>query len=168
MSDAVPSLDPTQLEAYFALIEVTSLLRHSVERQLREVGDLSYVQFQLLARLGDAPTGSHRMTDLADGVVYSRSALTYQAGLLENAGLVTRAPAPDDERSITVTITDAGRALLAKVFPGHIEIVRAMLFEPLTDDDVKTLADLLAPVRDHMRSTPPRSAAPRGRKRPRP
>ena len=62
------------------------------------------------------------MTDLADGVVYSRSGLTYQAGLLEKAGLVTRAPSADDERSVTVTITDAGRALLAQVLPGHIEV----------------------------------------------
>ena len=92
MPDPPPSLDPVQLGAYFALIEVSSLLRHAVEQQLREAGDLSYVQFQLLARLGDSPTGSHRMTDLADGVVYSRSGLTYQAGLLEKAGLVTRAP----------------------------------------------------------------------------
>jgi DNA-binding MarR family transcriptional regulator len=157
------SLDPDELAAYFALIEVTSLLRHAVERQLREAGDLSYVQFQLLARLGDAPTGSHRMTDLADGVVYSRSGLTYQAGLLEKAGLVTRAPSADDERGITVTITDAGRERLAKVFPGHIDVVRQMLLAPLSHGDVTALADLLAPVRDHMRSTPPRSAAPRRR-----
>ena len=168
MPDAPPSLDPVQLGAYFALIEVTSLLRHAVEQQLREAGDLSYVQFQLLARLGDSPTGSQRMTDLADGVVYSRSALTYQAGLLEKAGLVTRAPSPDDERGITVTITDAGRARLAQVFPGHIEIVKHLLFEPLSRDDVKALAGLLAPVRDHMRATPPRSAAPRRRKRAQP
>jgi DNA-binding MarR family transcriptional regulator len=168
MPESPPSLDPNQLGAYFALIEVTSLLRHAIEQQLRETGDLSYVQFQLLARLGDSTTGSHRMTDLADGVVYSRSALTYQAGLLEKAGLVTRAPSPDDERGTTVTITDAGRALLAKVFPGHIEIVSHLLFEPLSRDDVKTLAGLLAPVRDHMRSTPPRSAAPRSRKGARP
>ncbi|MES9537527.1 MarR family transcriptional regulator [Actinomadura sp. NPDC000600] len=165
MPDTPPSLDPAQLGAYFALIEVTSLLRHAVEQQLREAGDLSYVQFQLLARLGDSPTGSHRMTDLADGVVYSRSGLTYQAGLLEKAGLVVRAPAADDERGITVTITDAGRALLAKVLPGHIEVVSGLLFEPLSPDDVKALADLLVPVRDHMRSAPPRSAAPRRRKR---
>jgi DNA-binding MarR family transcriptional regulator len=165
MPESPPSLDPVQLGAYFALIEVTSLLRHAVEQQLREVGDLSYVQFQLLARLGDSPTGSHRMTDLADGVVYSRSALTYQAGLLEKAGLVTRTPASDDERGITVTITDAGRARLAKVFPGHIAIVKNLLFESLSHDDVKALGDLLAPVRDHMRATPPRSAAPRRRKR---
>ncbi|MEV6766016.1 hypothetical protein AB0N16_36360 [Streptomyces sp. NPDC051105] len=58
---------------------MTSLLRHAVEQQLREAGDLGCVQFQLPARLGDSATGSHRMTDLADGVVYSRSGLTYQA-----------------------------------------------------------------------------------------
>ncbi len=163
-----PLLDPVELGAYFALMEVASLLRHAVEQQLREAGDLSYVQFQLLARLGDSPTGSHRMTDLADGVVYSRSALTYQAGLLDKAGLVTRTPASDDERGITVTITDAGRARLAKVFPGHIAIVKNLLFESLSREDVKALADLLAPVRDHMRATPPRSAAPRRRKRAQP
>jgi DNA-binding MarR family transcriptional regulator len=164
MPDAPRSLDPDQLGAYFALIEVVSLLRHAVEQQLRDAGDLSYVQFQLLARLGDAPTGSHRMTELADGVVYSRSGLTYQAGLLEKAGLVTRAASADDERGITVTITDAGRERLAKVFPGHIEVISRLLFEPLSRADVKSLADLLEPVRDHMRLTPPRSAAPRRRR----
>src|SRR3954451_19257386 len=164
MASQPPSLDRVQLGAYFALIEVSSLLRHAVEQQLREAGDLSYVQFQLLARLGDSPTGSHRMTDLADGVVYSRSGLTYQVDSLEKVGLVIRAPSPDDERSITVTLTDAGRELLAKVLPGHVEVVSGLLFEPFSRDDVKTLAGLLAPVRDHMRSTPPRSATPRRRK----
>ena len=164
MPEPTPSLDPAQLGAYFALIEVSSLLRHAVEHQLREAGDLSYVQFQLLARLGDSPTGSHRMTDLADGVVYSRSGLTYQAGLLEKAGLVTRTPSADDERGVTVTITDAGRALLAEVLPGHTEVLSRQLFQPLTRGDAKALADLLLPVRDHMRSLPPRSAAPRRRR----
>jgi len=147
-------------------MEVAGLLRHAVEQQLREAGGLSYVQFQLLARLGDSPTGSHRMTDLADSVVYSRGGLTYQAGLLERAGLVTRAPSPDDERSVMVAITDAGRERLAKVLPGHVEVLRRLLFQPLSRKDVEALAALLAPVRDHMRSTPPRSAAPR-RSRPR-
>ena len=159
-----PSLDPVQLGAYFALIEVSSLLRHAIEQQLREDGGISFVQFQILARLDrHSPTGSRGMTDLADGVVYSRSGLTYQAGLLEKAGLVTRAPSPDDERGVTVTITDAGRGRLAQVFPGHIEVVRQMLFEPLAAGDVRELAALLEPVRDHMRATPPRSAARRRR-----
>ncbi|MFB2598163.1 MarR family winged helix-turn-helix transcriptional regulator [Herbiconiux sp. P17] len=163
MTDESASLDPVELGAYFALIEVSSLLRHAVELQLKEAGGLSYVQFQLLATLGDAPSGSKRMTDLADGVVYSRSGLTHQAGLLETAGLVTRAPSADDERSVTVTITDAGRAVLAKVFPGHIDVLKKMFLAPLAHDDVEALGSSLSAVRDHMRSTPPRSAAPRRR-----
>ena len=159
------SLDSVQLTAYFALMDVAGLLRHAVEQQLREEGDLSYVQFQLLARLAlNSPTGSERMTDLADGVVYSRSGLTYQAGLLEKAGLVSRGPSPDDERSVTVTVTDAGRDVIARVIPGHVEVLRQQLFAPLEDQDVRQLGDLLSPVRDHMRAAPPRSAGSRRRR----
>jgi DNA-binding MarR family transcriptional regulator len=161
MTDAAPRIEPEQLEAYFALIEVGSLLRHAVEQQLREAGGLSYVQFQLLATLGDLPGGSARMTDLADRVVYSRSGLTYQAGLLEQAGLVSRSPAEDDERSTTVTITAEGRARLGMVFPGHIEALQRLLLEPMTPEDVRSLSDVLGRVRAHMRRDPPRSAAPR-------
>ncbi|WP_159792556.1 MarR family winged helix-turn-helix transcriptional regulator [Puerhibacterium puerhi] len=165
MSSAPRSLDAVQLGAYFALIEASSLLRHAVDQQLHEAGDLSYVQFQLLATLGDAPGGSRRMTDLADGVVYSRSGLTYQAQTLEKRGLVSRAPSRDDERSITVTITDEGRAVLAQVFPGHVAVLEELLFAALSPSDVETLAEILTRARDHMRQAPPRSAAPRRRRK---
>ena len=165
MADTPASLDSAQLGAYFALMEVAGLLRHAVEQQLREDGDLSYVQFQLLARLAlDSPTGSERMTDLADGVVYSRSGLTYQAGLLEKAGLVARAPSVDDERSVTVTVTDEGRARVAKVIPGHVEVLREQLFAALSPQRTEALNELLVPVRDHMRAAPPRSAGSRRRR----
>lgn len=159
MSESVAPLTPTQLGAYFAFTEVSSLLRPAVEQQLREAGGLSYVQFQLLARLGDTPDGHQRMTDLADGVVYSRSGLTYQAQLLEQRGLITRSPSPDDERSTVVAITAAGRDVLSAVFPGHIQAVRELLLDPLSDDDVSDLARILGRVSEHLRAAPPRSAA---------
>ena len=145
-------LDAEQLAAYFALMEVGSLLRHAVEGHLRAEGGLSYVQFEILARLVDAPSGRQRMTDLADGIVYSRSGLTYQADRLEKAGLIAREPSVDDERSTTVAITAAGRELLARVLPGH------------DHRDTAVLTDLLQRVRDRMRAAPPRSAAPRPRR----
>jgi len=43
-----------------------------------------------------------------------------------------RAGSPEDERLATVTITDTGRALLAKVLPGHIEVLNQLLFELLS------------------------------------
>jgi DNA-binding MarR family transcriptional regulator len=162
-ANGVQALDPQQLGAYFALMEAVSLLQHQVEQHLRTEGDLSYVQFQLLARLADAH-GQLTMTQLADGVVYSRSGLTYQAGLLEKAGLITRAPSLDDERATLVAITENGRALFDRVLPGHIQVARRLLFDPLSDDDLHHLGDIMTRVRDHMRAQPPRSAAPRKRR----
>jgi len=159
MTETPRSLTPTQLDAYLAFTEVGSLLRPAVEVQLRDAGGLSYVQFQLLARLGDTADGHLRMTDLADGVVYSRSGLTYQAQLLEQRGLITRSPSPDDERSTVVALTDAGREVLAAVFPGHIQTVHGLLFAPLADRDAAHLARILGQVTTHLRAAPPRSAA---------
>ncbi|MFI9557196.1 MarR family winged helix-turn-helix transcriptional regulator [Nonomuraea endophytica] len=163
--DGLEGLDPRQVGAYFALMEAVSLLQHQVEQQVQASGDLSYVQFQLLARLADA-RGELTMTALADSVVYSRSGLTYQAGLLEKAGLITRGPSPGDERTTLVTITEDGLALLGRVMPGHIQVARSMLFDPLSDEDLSRLGDIMVRVRDHMRSLPPRSAAPRRRRPP--
>jgi DNA-binding MarR family transcriptional regulator len=165
-STDVQALEPEQLAAYFALMESVSLLQHHVERHLRAEGDLSYVQFQLLARLAYDDThgqGQLTMTQLADGVVYSRSGLTYQAGLLEKAGLITRSHSSDDERATLVTITKKGVALVGRVLPGHIQDVRRLLLDPLTDADLHHLGDIMSRVRDHMRAQPPRSAAPRKR-----
>ena len=162
-ADDVPALDSDQLNTYFALMEAVSLLQHRLEQQLRAEGGISYVQFQLLARLGDSPTGSHRMTDLADGVVYSRSGLTYQAALLEKAGLITRGPSLADDRATLVSITDSGRALLGRVMPGHVLVTRRLLLDSLSQEDLHHLGDIMTRVRDHMRALPPRSAAPRKR-----
>lgn len=156
-------LDPLELQAYFALTEASSLLEYAVRQQLHDDGGLSYVQFEILAKLAHTDERL-TMTDLADGVVYSRSGLTHQAGLLEARGLITRAASPDDQRAIVVTITRKGRALVAAVMPGHIDVVRELLFDSLSERDVRVLAEMMGKARDHMRSRPPRSAVARKRR----
>jgi DNA-binding MarR family transcriptional regulator len=156
-------LKPAQMRTYLALTEAVSLLQHAVREHLQAEGGLSYVQFEILALLADAD-GQLTMTDLADGVVYSRSGLTHQAGLMAKAGLITRTASPHDQRATIVDITAAGRALLAKVLPGHIQVVRDLLFDTLSARDVQILGDIMSRTRDHMRTLPPRSAKPRTRR----
>src|SRR3954468_6832013 len=119
-------LNPLQMRTYFALTEAASLLQYAVREQLLAEGGLSYVQFEVLAKLVDADRPL-TMTELADGVVYSRSGLTHQAGLLESMGLITREVSAHDQRSTVVEITEQGRARVAKVLPGHIQVVRELL-----------------------------------------
>jgi DNA-binding MarR family transcriptional regulator len=159
------TLNPVQMRTYFALTEAVSLLQYAVRQQLEAEGGLSYVQFEILAHLATAEGRTLTMTDLADIVVYSRSGLTHQAGLLERDGLITRRPSPEDQRATIVEITEAGRARVGTVLPGHISVVRELLFDPLSESDVRTLGELMSRARDHMRSRPPRSAAPRRSRR---
>jgi DNA-binding MarR family transcriptional regulator len=158
------ALEPEQLAAYFALTDVSRLLQLALEQHLHVDGGISYVQFEILMRLTESPTGEQRMTDLADAIVHSRSGLTYQVAQLEQAGLIRRAPSVEDERSINVSITADGQALVQRILPGHVQIVRRMLLDHLTRRDIATLTRVLGRVRDRLREAPPRSAAPRKRR----
>lgn len=158
------SLDTRRTQAYFALLEAGSLLQTLMEDQLKRDGDLSYLQFFLLARLSEAPDGRMRMTDLADTLIHSRSGLSYQATKLETAGLLRREPSPEDERSVTAVITDQGRERLERVLPGHVTLVEQGMFDALSDQQADALADALGAVRDRLRTLAP-SAAERRRSR---
>ena len=156
---AVPPALPPEFGVYFSLLEVSSLVQHGVARQLRDDGGLSFTQFQILAILGEDASWRSTMTALADRLVHSRSGLTYQVDRLEQAGLVVREPSSDDERSVNVILTLEGVARLERVLPGHIEVVRAVLVDPLDPTDREELSRLLGLVSAVMRAQPPRSAA---------
>ena len=156
-------LDAEQLAAYFTLSEVGSLLEQAVAQQLRDEGDLSPIQFKILAGLGSVPGGAQRMTDIADQIVYSRSGFSYQAAQLEQRGLIARTPAKDDERSTLIHLTNAGRELLEHVMPQHVALVKRLVFDVMPPSGMKDLQRTLGPVRDRLREAPPRSARPRGR-----
>jgi DNA-binding MarR family transcriptional regulator len=80
--------------------------------------------------------------------------------------LITRTPAEDDERSIVVEMTSAGRAVLGQVMPGHVEVVQQLMLNALTRKDIAAMTDILGRVRDQMRAAPSRSAAPRSARQP--
>jgi DNA-binding MarR family transcriptional regulator len=153
---------PLELFAtYFTLTEVGRLLQHAVEQQLRDDGGLTYVQFQVLAVLNGVPDRQMRITDIADRLVYSRSALTYQSKQLAKANLITRNPSPEVERTTILALTNQGERLLDRVLLGHVDVVRRTLLHPLSRSDTVTLGNLLGRVRDQLRTAPPRSAPPR-------
>jgi DNA-binding MarR family transcriptional regulator len=163
------------LAAYVTLIEVGRLLQQAVEQRWRDEGGgtgesagrstdrstgrstgastaaVTYVQFQILVLLDDAPDRRMRITDIADRLVYSRSALTYQSKQLAEADLVTRTPSSTDERSTILALTRRGEAVLDRFRPGHDDVVHRTLRYPLSHHETVALGGLLGRVRDHIR-----------------
>lgn len=155
-----------QIDTYIALMDVAGQLRFRLEHHLRDQSRLSYVQFEILGRLMRATDNQLRMTDLADSIALSRSGLTYQVSSLYEAGFVKRWVSLEDERTTLVQLTDSGRAEFVRLLPGHIAIVRSLLFDALLDKESRSLGRLFRRIRSHVRTLPPRSVQTRRRASP--
>jgi DNA-binding MarR family transcriptional regulator len=70
------------------------------------------------------------------------SGTTKRLDRLEQAGLIARAPDPDDRRGTLITLTAAGRSLIDKLTAAHLENERRLL-AALSEADQRRLAGLL-------------------------
>lgn len=102
-------------------------------------------------RLAAAPGRELRMTELANGLINSKSGLTYQVTQMEKAGLVRRRSCPSDVRGVFAVLTDAGSAKLEEAAPGHVATVREILVDVLTPGQLEALADGLGEVGRRLR-----------------
>jgi DNA-binding MarR family transcriptional regulator len=140
----VRKLSDDELAAYFAVRGAGDRLQRAVAQQLRAY-DLTEVQFAILAQLGSAADGIG-MSELARALVVTKSGLTYQAGQLERRGLVTRRASTHDDRAVLLHLTPDGRALLARVLPAHVELVRELFIDRIDPAHLAIVRDALAQV----------------------
>ncbi|MEO3871492.1 MarR family transcriptional regulator [Nonomuraea sp. B12E4] len=146
-------LDATEMAAWRAFLSTSHLLERRIEEQLKASAGLTHPQYEILARLAEAPGRQMRMTELAKGVVASKSALTYQITQLEKAGLVERATCPSDDRGVLAVLTEAGARCLARVAPGHVEVVRAYLIDRLTREELHAMTSAMLRTEQALRAT---------------
>lgn len=139
-------LDEQEMAAWQSFLEASNRVARHLEHQLREDAGLSHPQYEILVRLGDAPDGEVRMSELAEALITSKSGLTYQVGQMEKRGLVRRRSCPTDVRGVFAALTDEGRALLTAAAPGHVAAVRAALLDPLDREELAVLTRALGRV----------------------
>ncbi|MCP3754363.1 MarR family winged helix-turn-helix transcriptional regulator [Streptomyces sp. NPDC056773] len=145
-------LDDREMRAWQGFLAASALVNRRLDQQLKDDSGLSHPQYEILVRLARAPEGELRMTELANGLVNSKSGLTYQVTQMEKAGLVRRRTCPSDVRGIYAVLTEAGRARLTEAAPGHVSTVREVLVDVLTPGQLDALADGLGEVSRRLRA----------------
>jgi DNA-binding MarR family transcriptional regulator len=70
---------------------------------------------------------------------------------MRGRGLVDRHGSGDDRRGATVELTDAGRAALAAAAPGHVELVRSVVFDGLSAAQLRALGSWVELVTSRLR-----------------
>jgi DNA-binding MarR family transcriptional regulator len=98
---------------------------------------LPWAQGRLLSTIEDQ--GAARISDLADLDHCSQPTMTMQVRRLEDAGLVTRSPDPDDARAVLIRITPKGVQTLARARADRAAVVDPAIAR-LDPEDRQTLA----------------------------
>ncbi|WP_101783109.1 MarR family winged helix-turn-helix transcriptional regulator [Nonomuraea indica] len=145
-------LDETEMAAWRAFLSTSHLLERRIEEQLKAAAGLTHAQYEILVRLSGAPGRQMRMTELARGVVASKSALTYQITQLEKAGLVERTTCPSDDRGVLAVLTETGMRCLEQIAPGHLEVVRRYLIDRLTREELEVLTAAMRRTEEALRA----------------
>ncbi|MBM0126622.1 MarR family winged helix-turn-helix transcriptional regulator [Pimelobacter simplex] len=137
-------LDEEEMAAWLPLIRFVQELPQAIDRRLREEAGLTHTYYAMLANLAAAPDRMLTMGELARLTATSPSRLTHAIAVLEQRGWVTKAHCPNDRRSQFAVLTDEGQALLERIAPGHVAQVRDLVFDRLTPEQVRSLADIAA------------------------
>ncbi len=123
-------------------------LATALNRQLQRDSDLTLAEYRILVLLSEAPDRSLRMSELADGVLSSRSRLTHQIRRLETQRMVRRNTCLEDGRGVLAELTEEGMRRLEAAAPGHVEAVHRNFIDLLNPDQLEVVGEVFARV-DH-------------------
>ncbi|WP_159612152.1 MarR family winged helix-turn-helix transcriptional regulator [Glutamicibacter sp. JC586] len=140
MSDEPVWLNQSERDAWLGLQTVMTLLPSALDSDLQGLDGITLFDYHMLAMLSEARDHQMSMTDLASRTSASLSRLSHVVKKLETRGWLLRVQSPDDARVKIASLTNAGYQAVVNMAPHHVASVRALLFEPLNDKDVKALA----------------------------
>jgi DNA-binding MarR family transcriptional regulator len=144
-------LDEEQQALWQDLLTVVIGLPALLDRQMEADAGISNFEYSVLARLSMTEAHTMRLSDLAVLCTSTLPRLSKVMVRFERQGWVARRPDPDNGRYTLATLTDAGRQKVADSAPGHVEEVRARVFDPLTAAQQRQLAVVLARIAGPLR-----------------
>lgn len=142
-------LTDTEQGQWRTFLDTIRRLSRALERQLLADAGLPHAYYGVLVALSEAPGRRMRMGDLAADLGFSPSRLSHAVARMEQAGWVERLPRPSSGRERDARLTDAGVEVLAQAAPGHVALVRELLFDRLDPAELaqlRAVCDRIAPA----------------------
>lgn len=139
-------LNETEQRAWRGLLTVTSRLDAELNRRLQETSGLSQADYAVLVSLSEAADGKLRAFEVARSLSWEQSRLSHHLARMQKRGLIDREDCPSDRRGAFVVLTDEGHSAIETAAPAHVEAVRELMFDGLSDAQVRTLASVTEKV----------------------
>src|SRR3954469_21028245 len=139
-------LTDDEQRAWRGLMQMTSRLDARLNRELQQSSGLSLADYDVLVLLTEASDGRLRMFELVDSLQWEQSRLSHHLARMQRRGLVAREECTTDRRGAFVVLTDAGQDAIEKAAPEHVALVRQLVFDGLSAEQVVTLESFVTRV----------------------
>ncbi|MER5389092.1 MarR family transcriptional regulator [Saccharopolyspora sp. NPDC002686] len=136
--------------AWRKLATLMTVIPAQLDGQLQRDSGLTHFGYWVLAMLSEHPDRALRMSELAARSNASPSRVSHVVAKLEKDGWVRRHRATSDGRGNVAELTDAGYAKIAASAPGHVAKVRDLIFDGLTEAQVRQLNALCTAMLAHL------------------
>src|SRR5690242_1512612 len=144
-------LTDEQQKVWREYLEMASRLQTAMHRQLQQDCELSLADYDVLVALSER--GPQRIYELGEVLGWEQSRLSHQLRRMRGRDLVDRHGSGDDRRGATVELTSAGRAALEAAAPGHVELVRSIVFDGLSPAQLRAFGAVIELVTSRLRRT---------------
>ena len=137
--------DP-RLDAWRAFLRAHARVIRTLERELQDQEHLALTDYDVLVQLARAEDRRLRMSELADGLLLSRSGATRLVDRLVAEGLVERVMCDTDRRGQWASLTDAGLERLRRATPAHLRGVAQHFLDRLSPDELSSMQAALTRI----------------------
>jgi DNA-binding MarR family transcriptional regulator len=154
-----------ELATWSSVATLLEWMPAALDAQLQRDAGMAHFEFGILFALSRAEAGTLRMSTLAAHANSSLSRLSRAVARHERRGWVRREPDPADGRFTLAILTDAVREAAREAEPGHVALVRRLVFDALTPEQASALGEacrLVTARIDEDRAWRPTGPDPRG------
>jgi len=146
-------LTEEEQRAWRGVLRMTAQLNARANRQLQEEYGISLADYEVLVALSEAPEDRLRVFEVADALAWEQSRVSHQLARMQRRGLITREGCATDARGAFAVLTGAGRAAIEQAAPAHVELVRQLVFDDLSPEQVSALTEITTRVLDRLTAT---------------
>lgn len=143
MSEARPDdrFTAEELDTWSSIATLLEWLPAALDAQMQEESGISHFEYGILFALSRSEQGVLRMSELASYANSTLSRLSRAVARLERRGWVKRDPDPSDGRATVAAITEAGAHAAQSATPGHVALVRSLVFASLSPSQARQLGE---------------------------
>lgn len=148
-------LNDREQRAWRGFTRLRAELTARLSRELAQRSGLSEAEYAVLVHLSESRDGQLRAFEMCQALQWERSRLSHQLTRMQRRGLVCRQECPSDARGSFVVLTDQGRAAIEAAAPGHVDDVRRLFIDVLSDEQLDALTEIAETVLDRLATSDP-------------